>query len=209
MSNILPKDLYEAENRLYVSLKEYIKVEGIGKSLISANLKFEGLRLNPILYRLSTRLNDEGIMNNLIWPDMGATALAKRDMSDIANNIFSIKDYFKLPEGYNKQIVIIASPQPYDIEEFENLCSKLDTLVLMINGRLEDPAVGIGTVGRERRKRFNNSWRNIYSLEPLERCALMHEYPNKWNLFRSDLDGYRYCKSFDQRPDDETIILTL
>ena len=52
----------------------------------------------------------------------------------------------------------------------------------MVNGKLDDASVGIGSVARERRKAFISKWDNIYWLEPLEKGALMHSHGDNWNL---------------------------
>ena len=37
----------------------------------------------------------------------------------------------------------------------------------------------------------------------------LKRFPNKWELFKLNSNGYSFVKSFDKRPDDETIILNL
>ena len=71
-----------------------------------------------------------------------------------------------------KGILVAVSPQHYDYEEFEALCKNVNCKVIMINGKLDDAAVGIGSVARERRKAFVSKWVNIYWLEPLVNGAL-------------------------------------
>ena len=44
-----------------------------------------------------------------------------------------------------------------DYEEFLNLSSKHNGYILMINGKLEDTAIGIGSIGRDRKKKFISS----------------------------------------------------
>ena len=39
--------------------------------------------------------------------------------------------------------------------------------------------------------------------------ALLKRFPNDWELFKLNANGYSFAKSFDKRPDDETIILNL
>jgi len=39
--------------------------------------------------------------------------------------------------------------------------------------------------------------------------ALLKRYPNDWELFKLNNNGYSFVKSFINRPDDETIILNL
>ena len=58
----------------------------------------------------------------------------------------------------------------------------------MLNGRLEDAAVGIGSVARERRKGFVASWQQAYWLQPLEGGALMRCFPDDWRLYDLNTD---------------------
>ena len=39
--------------------------------------------------------------------------------------------------------------------------------------------------------------------------ALLKRFPNDWELFKLNTNGYSFAKSFDKRPDDETIMLNL
>ena len=103
----------------------------------------------------------------------------------------------------------MISPQPYDFESFEKLCNSLNGMILMVNGRLQDFAVGVGSVGRESSRTFTSSWYNGFWLEPLERGALMKVYPYEWKLFKSFPDGYRFHKSYNSKPDSETIFVEL
>ncbi len=207
MTHKLPSDLKEAEDNLYESIKSYLSINS-EKSFLSINLKFEGLRINPIILRLSKKLYEIQSNNLLLWADAGGAALAKRDYPESSNNILTFKEYLNLSSSLNS-VLLVSSPQPYDIEMFEQVCSKSNSTVIMINGKLEDPIVGIGSVGRDMRKRFADKWKTIYYIEPLSLGALLKKYPNNWELFKLESNGYSFCKSFDKKPDDETIILNL
>tara|TARA_B100000965_G_C19569474_1_gene748391 strand:+ start:886 stop:1509 length:624 start_codon:yes stop_codon:yes gene_type:complete len=207
MKSKLPSDLKEAEKDLTESIKGYLETHS-DKSYLSINLKFEGLRINPIIFRLSNKLSDSNFDNILLWADAGGAALAKRDNPELSSKIFTFKEYLSSSNSL-KPILLVCSPQPYDIEMFEEICSKSDSTVIMINGKLEDPIVGIGSVGRDMRKRFADKWNIIYYVQPLSMGALLKKYPNNWELFKLETNGYTFCNSFDRRPDDETIILNL
>ena len=207
MLNKLPSDLNEAEENLNESIQCYLSSHS-EKSFLSINLKFEGLRINPIIFRLSNILSENQIDNILLWADAGGAALAKRDNPELARKIFTFKEYLNSSD-YLNSILIVCSPQPYDIDMFEQVCSHSNSTVIMINGKLEDPIVGIGSVGRDMRKRFSDKWKIIYYIQPLSMGALLRKYPNNWELFKLQSDGYIFSKSFDKRPDDETIILNL
>ena len=205
--NKLPSDLKEAEDNLFQSLKSFFSVNS-QKSFLSINLKFEGLRLAPIIFRLSNKLIELKKNNILLWADAGGAALAKRDYPELSDKIFTFKEYLNSSVSKNC-ILLVCSPQPYDIEMFEQVCSHTNSTVIMINGKLEDPIVGIGSVGREMRKRFAEKWKVLYFIQPLSMGALLKRFPNDWQLFKLNPNGYSFVKSFDNRPDDETIILNL
>jgi len=207
MTNKLPSDLLEAESNIFESIQSYFLINA-EKSFLSISLRFEGLRINPIIFRLSDKLNKSKYDNILLWADAGGAALAKRDNPELANKIFTFKEFLNSSELLNS-ILLVCSPQPYDIDMFEKVCSHTNSTVIMINGKLEDPIVGIGSVGREMRKRFAEKWNVVYFVQPLSLGALLKKFPNDWQLFKLNPNGYSFVKSFDKRPDDETIILSL
>ena len=207
MTNKLPSDLLEAESNIFESIQSYFLINA-DKSFLSISLRFEGLRINPIIFRLSDKLNKSKYDNILLWADAGGAALAKRDNPELANKIFTFKEFLNSSDLLNS-ILLVCSPQPYDIDMFEKVCSHTNSTVIMINGKLEDPIVGIGSVGREMRKRFAEKWNVVYFVQPLSLGALLKKFPNDWQLFKLNPNGYSFVKSFDKRPDDETIILSL
>jgi hypothetical protein len=207
MTNNLPADLEEAEINVYDSIQSYF-LSNSDQSFLSINLKFEGLRLNPIIFRLSNKLTKNKYENILLWADAGGAALAKRDNPELANKIYTFKEFINSSDLINS-ILLVCSPQPYDIEMFEQVCSHAKSTVIMLNGKLEDPIVGIGSVGREMRKRFAEKWQVVYFVQPLSLGALSKKFPNDWDLFKLESNGYSFVKSFEKRPDDETIILNL
>ena len=207
MTNNLPADLEEAEINVYDSIQSYF-LSNSDQSFLSINLKFEGLRLNPIIFRLSNKLTKSKYENILLWADAGGAALAKRDNPELANKIYTFKEFINSSDLINS-ILLVCSPQPYDIEMFEQVCSHAKSTVIMLNGKLEDPIVGIGSVGREMRKRFAEKWQVVYFVQPLSLGALSKKFPNDWDLFKLESNGYSFVKSFEKRPDDETIILNL
>ncbi|MBW3041953.1 DUF1995 family protein [Prochlorococcus marinus] len=207
MNNKLPSDLREAESNVYESIQSYF-LSNSEQSFLSINLKFEGLRINPIIFRLSNKLTEIKLDNILLWADAGGAALAKRDNPNLTNKIFTFKEFINSTDSLNS-VLLVCSPQPYDIETFEQVCSHTNSSVIMINGKLEDPIVGIGSVGREMRKRFAKKWQVLYFIQPLSMGALLKRYPYNWELFKLNANGYSFVKSFDKRPDDETIILNL
>ena len=100
-------------------------------------------------------------------------------------------------------LLLAVAPAPPDYVDFEQLCAVHAGCVVMLNGSLEDAAVGIGSVARDRRRGFLSQWQPAYALQPLEGAALRFAFPGPWELYRQDPDGFRLTASFDQRPDLE------
>ncbi|WP_320676835.1 DUF1995 family protein [Prochlorococcus sp. MIT 1300] len=197
-----------AELSLHESMLLSIRAQERGRWTI--NLKFEGLKLMPIVFRMHKTLLAEKIQSLLCWPDAGATALAKHSEPEFKQSIVSFSDVIKNKDNItNNKILIAVSPQPHDYEEFEQISNTYSDTIVILNGKLEDAAVGIGSVARQRRRAFLSQWRDSYWLEPLENGALMHIYPNQWSLFKSGPNGYSFLSNFDNKPTPEIVFENL
>ncbi len=204
MKKILPSNLSEAESSIYKCVDEALNDNKISR--MSVNLKFEGLKIMPLSLRLFSQLLKGSNQSLLVFPDIGATALARRDSPDFQNHIFSIKELLANEEKLSTtSTLVVVSPQHFDYIELEKLCEIFTSKVILINAKLEDTAVGIGSVGRERRKGFISSWEHIYWLEPLEKGALMKLYNFDWLLFKATPAGYVFHQSFRSKPEPQVI----
>ena len=202
----LPKDLNE-------SLKNM--EEAIIPSLLDSNrrftieLKFEGLKYNKIgitIYKILARKNNVFIT----FADQGAAALAQRDYPDIKDKIFTFSSFNKSNNIKNNDSVMISMlPQPFDFDSFEEMSENYQGIHYSLNPKFEDLNIGIGSVIRERRKTFVKKWINIYFLQPINKGALMHIFPNNWLLFKEENKKYFFKKEFEYKPDNETIFVTL
>ena len=187
----LPADLATAELDLQRAVLDAIGA--VPSRRLAASLLFEGLRLLPIALRLGSALKQAGLQPTLLWPDAGAAALARREAPELQTFIKDFNQWSAGTEAGDRTDLILAiSPQPSD-------------LVVMLNGRLEDAAVGIGSVARERRRGFVASWTACYWLQPLDAGALMRIHPDDWRVFRQDPDGYRLAGTLSSRPNSEDL----
>lgn len=204
----LPADLLQAEDQAQKALLEALAEPKHRRWSVS--WRFEGLRILPAALRFARALAGQGWSPLLVWPDAGAAALARRDGGELADATASLQDVLAGRLEQRKDDLLIAvAPQPSDYEALEQVCAYWNGPVAMLNGRLEDAAVGIGSVARARRRGFVSSWQVAYWLEPLAGAALLGRFPSSWTLFRQDADGYREVASFEQRPDTEQIDLAL
>ena len=199
----LPADLLAAEEAM---LQAALAAVGSGDGQRwSASLRFEGLRLLPVALRLARALIAAGQDLLMVWPDAGAAALARRDAEDLKEVILDFNQLKRAEsDAPDTRLLLAVNPSPADYEEFQALCENHAGVVLMLNGRLEDAAVGIGSVARQRREGFVASWQQAYWLQPLKGGALMRCFPDDWRLYRQDPDGYRQLEVLPERPDPDT-----
>ncbi|SBO42242.1 DUF1995 family protein [Cyanobium sp. NIES-981] len=200
---MLPADLRRAEAEALTAIQAAL---GSGdRGLWTAEFRFEGLRILPLALRLLEALRPSRPEVRMLLPDAGATALAKRDAPDSAPLLGSLRDQMRLQQadGGSQGLLVLVGPTPADYDAVEQVCALHRGLVLMLNGSLEDAAVGIGSVARERRRGFLADWQSAYALIPLAEGALRRAYPEPWQFYRRDPDGHRFVADFEQKPDGE------
>lgn len=206
---MLPGDLRSAEAEALEAIRAAL--DAGQKGLWTVELRFEGLRFLPVALRLQAALSGVGACPKLLCADAGATALAQRDAPDWATNIASLRDHMRLQQadGGSDGVLLLLTPSPADYEAVEQVCALHRGCVVLLNASLEDAAVGIGSVARERRKGFLLELQTAYALLPTGEGALRRAFPKPWQLYRSDPDGYRRVAEFDQKPDLEEQALAM
>ena len=198
---MLPSDLLAAEDQLLEAALAALRSGQRG--LWTLELRFEGLRLLPVALRLAAALRQQQPLR-LLCSDMGATALARRDAPDLADSIASFSDQRQLLDsGASEGVLLLLGATPADYGIVEAICEGHAGPVLLLNPSLEDAAVGIGSVARQRRRGFLSRCEAAYALIPQADCALRRAYPGPWELYRLDADGYRLIADFERRPDGE------
>jgi len=208
---LLPHDLQTAEAEALASLRSALAASARGRWTLE--LRFEGLRLLPVVLRLTGELEAAGTEFRLLFPDAGAAALARRDGPELADRISTFSDHLRAqgdgdaapagPGGSGTEVLILVGASQAEYGIVESVCQTHTGPVVLVNPGLEDGAVGIGSVGRERRRGFLAQWEAAYALIPLSGSALRRAHPLDWELYRLDPDGYRLAANFDHRPDGE------
>ena len=203
---ILPKDLNTALDDMEKAIDSNFNSSN---QRLTIEFKFEGIKFNKIGLRIFNALS-KNKKSYLTFSDPGSVALAKRDYPQIKDQIFTFKSFnesIHISEVDSNMISVI--PQPYDFDSFEPMCDNYSGIHYSLNPKFEDANIGIGSVIRERRKNFVNTWNNIYYIQPLNNGALMHIYPNNWTLFKEKNNKYMFAKEFENKPDNETIFINL
>ena len=218
---MLPPDLRSAESEALAGLCSALAADPRGRWTVE--LRFEGLRLLPVVLRLTEALEEAGVGLRLLFADAGAAALARRDGPGLAPRIASFSDQLRLQkasaepgasaadatsaevalEPASAPVLLLVGAAQAEYDEVEELCRVHPGAVVLINPGLEDAAVGIGSVARQRRRGFLSQLQAAYALLPLPGAALRRLHPGDWELYRLDADGYRLLGGFDHRPDGE------
>ena len=203
---MLPPDLQSAEVQALEAMRAALAASRqtgtAGRWTVE--LRFNGLRLLPVALRWLASLAEEPQAPRLLCADMGATALARRDAPDLADRIASFGDQIRLQAaGPSEGLLLLLGASQAEYEQVEQLCGAHRGVVVLLNPSLEDAAVGIGSVARQRRRGFLSQWESAYGLIPLADSALRRAYPAPWEFYRLDPDGYRLAATFERRPDSE------
>jgi hypothetical protein len=213
---MLPPDLRSAEAETLTAVRSALAAEPRGRWTVE--WRFEGLRLlAPALRLAGDLLTEAGRGGRLLFADEGAAALARRESEILAPRIASYGDERRRQgddsgvnsgegggEGGSEGLLLLVAPSQTEYDLVEALCGAHRGAVVLLNPNLEDAAVGIGSVARQRRKGFLSTWQTAYSLLPDAESALRRAHPGEWELYRLDPDGYRLVRSFERRPDGES-----
>jgi hypothetical protein len=199
---MLPADLLAAEAEAREALRSALTAEPNGRWTV--DWRFEGLRLLGPALRLGTALSAAERSIRMLFPDAGAAALARREAGDLEITILDFAEQLRRPDSASdSELFLAVAPSAADYEDFERISSRHRGGIVMINGRLEDAGVGIGSVGRERRRGFLSQWQTAYLIEPVPSGALRRAHPDRWELYREDPDGFRLVADFERKPDPE------
>ena len=201
---MLPPDLRSAEAETLTAVRSALAAEPRGRWTVE--WRFEGLRLlAPALRLAGVLLTETGRGGRLLFADEGAAALARRESEILAPRIASYGDERRRQgEAGGEGLLLLVAPSQAEYDLVEALCGAHRGAVLLLNPNLEDAAVGIGSVARQRRKGFLSTWQTAYALLPDAESALRRAHPGEWELYRLDPDGYRLVRSFERRPDGES-----
>ncbi|GDX74126.1 hypothetical protein LBMAG40_07830 [Cyanobium sp.] len=205
---MLPPDLRSAEAETLTAVRSALAAEPRGRWTVE--WRFEGLRLlAPALRLAGDLLTEAGRGGRLLFADEGAAALARRESEILAPRIASYGDERRRQgeaggEAGGEGLLLLVAPSQTEYDLVEALCGAHRGAVVLLNPNLEDAAVGIGSVARQRRKGFLSTWQTAYALLPDAESALRRAHPGEWELYRLDPDGYRLVRSFERRPDGES-----
>eukprot|EP01039_Chlorochromonas_danica_P002360 gene2360-2591_t len=152
----------------------------------------------------------------LFFPDMGSSALARRDWKltttyTVLPSCVTLAAMQRDSITSSTRYVILLCPQYSEVEAVERLvgnCREQDVKVIMINPSLVNADQGFGLRAKNIRRALVEPFVTAYKLKTLSEGAIVREWPQAFSLYIEDdqVDGgYRLLQNFDSDPYMEQI----
>ncbi|MEL6580806.1 MAG: DUF1995 family protein [Cyanobacteria bacterium J06621_12] len=146
----------------------------------------------------------------VMFPDTGASALAKRNWGDRPFAVTDMGSRFTSIETQmdeEDEIFIVTCPSAVEVERAEKLSQLAgDRPIIFLIPQLEDVAVvGIGLAARQLRDRFIKNIYSCYYLRPLEEGAILRCHPSPWQIWLEQESGYELATEVSSKPMGEDL----
>jgi len=172
------------------------------------------LKSEALALEFAKLFSEAGTKVKVMFPDTGASALAKRNwgeqpfaVTDMGSRFTSIETQV----AEEDEMFIVACPSAVEVERAEKLSQVVgDRPVLFLIPQLEDVAVvGIGLAARQLRDRFIKNIYSCYYLRPIEEGAILKNHPSPWQIWlekESDSsDNYELATELATKPMGEDL----
>ena len=152
-----------------------------------------------------------GMQVKVMFPDTGASALAKRNWGEKPFSVTDMGSRFTPIEtqiAEEDEIFIVACPSAVEVERAEKLSQVAgDRPVLFLIPQLEDVAVvGIGLAARQLRDRFIKNIYSCYYLRPIESGAILKNHPSAWQIWlETEAENYELAQELATKPMGEDL----
>lgn len=153
---------------------------------------------------------DYGASLNVIFPDTGAAALARRDWGETDFRISDLGSrYIPIDQKISDedQAFLVVSPSSVEVLSVEKLCDLAgDRPVVLLIPQLEDVSiVGIGYAARQIRERFLKTLETSYYFRPLEETLVLRAYPSLWQVYLEKEGVYELIAEVPEKPLGEAL----
>ncbi len=148
------------------------------------------LKAQYLAFEFADFFSEYGSGLKLLFPDVGAAALARRDWGEtdfIVTDIGSSRTPVETKVSQTDQIFLVISPSAVEVGLLEKLCNVVENRpVVILIPQLEDVSVvGIGYAARQLRERFIGILESAYYYRPLESGLVLRNYPGLWQVWQS------------------------
>lgn len=183
-----------------------------GYKLIQVELVIPEIALQSeaLALEFANLFEDYGSGVKIMFPDSGASALAKRNWGEQTFKVTDMGSRFTPIETQispEDEIFVVVCPSSVEVERAEKL-SKLagDRPVVFLIPQLEDVAiVGIGLAARQLRERFINNIYSSYYLRPIEGGTILRCHPSRWQIWLEKESGYELATELSTKPMGEDL----
>ena len=182
-----------------------------GYKLIQVELVIPEIALKSEALALEfARLFADDMQVKVMFPDTGASALAKRNWGEQAFKVTDMGSRFTSIEtqvSEEDELFIVACPSAVEVDRAEKLSQIAgDRPVIFLIPQLEDVAVvGIGLAARQLRDRFIKNIYTCYYLRPLEEGAILRCHPSPWQIWLEKESNYELATELTTKPMGEDL----
>ena len=185
---VLPQNFTEIVNQAKESLQVALE-NGCTRITIDIVIPEIPLKAQYLAKEFADFFSDYGSGLKVIFPDVGASALAKRDWGDtdfVVTDIGSSRTPVSNKISESDEIFLVVAPSSVEVSLVEKLCNIAeDRPVILLIPQLEDVSiVGIGYAARQLRERFISILESAYYYRPLESAIVIRQYPEKWQVWQ-------------------------
>lgn len=205
----LPNTLEEAIEQALDATK--IALED-GQRRVQVELVFPeiALRAQAIAWQFTSLFTNYGSGLKVLFCDTGAAALARRDWGEVEfkiSDLGSSRTPVDTKIDDEDQMFLVVCPSSVEVNLVEKLCNLAeDRPVVILIPQLEDVSiVGIGYAARQLRERFLSTLVSCYYVRPLEAGAILHYYPNSWQVWLAKENDYDLIAELPNKPMGEAL----
>ena len=171
------------------------------------------LKSEALALEFAELFSADGSKVKVMFPDTGASALAKRnwgekpfEVTDMGSRFTSIETQVSTED----EIFIVTCPSSVEVERAEKLTQIAgDRPVIFLIPQLEDVAiVGIGLAARQLRERFIKNIYSSYHLRPIDGGAILRCHPSKWQIWLENeerAENYELATELSSKPMGEDL----
>jgi hypothetical protein len=207
--NTFPQTLDEAVEQAKTATRAAIS-DGYRRLQVELVVPEIALKSQLLAWEFANLFAEYGSGVKVMFPDTGASALAKRDWGEMPFQITDMGSRFTPIENNiapEDEIFIVTCPSAVEVERAEILCNLAgDRPVIFLIPQLEDVAVvGIGLTARRLRERFIKTIYSCYYLRPLEGAAILHSHPAPWQIWLESAGEYQLATELSSKPMGEDL----
>jgi hypothetical protein len=207
--NTFPETLDVAVEQAKEATKNAI---ALGHKLIQVELVVPeiALKSEALALEFANLFSNDGSKVKVMFPDTGASALAKRNWGEQQFQVTDMGSRFTPIETQvspEDEIFIVACPSSVEVDRAEKLSQIAgDRPVIFLIPQLEDVAVvGIGLAARQLRERFIKNIYSGYYLRPIENGAILRCHPSSWQIWLEKESGYELATELTTKPMGEDL----